>query len=209
MQAVLSLPFLAVTHGGFKPKHLVRADAACPRGSGMSKAVWSRAELQGLEGVNPCSSLQADPDPRGWGIWQNPGSSPARRGVGAHQRMGGTAFAHPQCHIPQRHSPGWSPLCSARICCTGQRGQRQKALGQGRTPPWSPGPFLNPPAPTQLLHSSPAGQPQPRALRYREPKAACTRCSGTPQAPAAPPDPQPLPVGAACSTLTLGRAGWA
>lgn len=148
MQAVLSLPFLAVTHGGFKPKHLVRVDAACPRGSGMSEAAWSRAELRGLEGVNPCSSLQADPDPRGWGIRQNPGSSPARRGVGAHQRMGGTAFAHPQCHIPQRHSPGWSPLCSARICCTGQR---QKMLGQGPTPPPNPSPFLNPPAPTQLL----------------------------------------------------------
>lgn len=65
MQAALPLPFLAVTHGGFKPMHLVRVDAACPQGSGMNEAVWSRAELQELEGVSPCSSLQADPNPRG------------------------------------------------------------------------------------------------------------------------------------------------
>lgn len=174
-------------------------------------------------GGSRCCSLQPDPDPRGWEIRQNPGSSPARRGVGAHQRRGGTAFPHPQCHIPQRHSPGWSRLCSARICCTGQR---QKALGQGRTPPQSPGPLLNPPAPTQLFRTAPE-QDGPSPRPFLAPTPGSGRCPGghaavpraegclytmlrDPLSTCSPTrDPQHLPVGAACSILTLGRAGWA
>lgn len=207
----------------------------------MNEALWSRAELRGPDGVDlcwvghrgaprpcargalgaaPCSQIPTRGDGRS-GRTQGPvqpdeGWEPTRE-------RGGTAFPHPQCHIPQRHSPGWSRLCSARICCTGQR---QKALGQGRTPPQSPGPLLNPPAPTQLFRTAPERDgPSPRPFLAPTPgsgqcpggHAAVLRAEGClytmlrdPLSTCSPTrDPQHLPVGAACSILTLGRAGWA
>ena len=170
---------------------------------------------QGFLGANPRSQILTR--------WET-GSGKTQGSVQLGEERGGDAsFPHPQHKVPRRHSPGWSRLCSARICCAGQR---QKALAQSRMTPQRPGI----PQPAQLSAAAAAqgsrGQHCPRALP--DPTQAPRRerqCqdgdTGAPRAEGClhpwvsaarsrhalgfPVHPQPRSR-AACSTRTPGRA---
>lgn len=237
MQAALSLPaqrqeltghgnqsgFVSTNAARTRGTRVNQVTGAAPRGDGTGSShtglgEWVPPPWAGCSGVSRGSSPRPDPDPVGNGIGQNPGFGLARREVET------PSLPHPQRNVRRGHSPGWSRLCSARICCAGRREKgRQRRTGRHRSTRGVPQPGqVSAPAAARGFR----GQRRPQALadptgaprgerQCQEGDTGAPRAEGclhprvsaapSPRAPCFPVRPPPR-SGAACSTRTPGRA---